>query len=39
MELDYTTTLIAQFFPHADIGGVAADVESSLGELMERAAR
>ena len=32
-------TLIAQFFPQADIGDVAAEVESSLKGIMERAAR
>lgn len=31
-------TLIAQFFPDADISDVAAEVESSLREIMERAA-
>lgn len=32
-------TLIAQFFPGADIDDVAADVESSLRGIMQRAAR
>jgi uncharacterized protein (DUF302 family) len=31
-------SLIAQFFPEADIDDVAADVESSLREIMARAA-
>lgn len=31
-------TLIAQFFPQADIGEVAADVESSLRDIMARVA-
>lgn len=32
-------TLIAHFFPQADIDDVAAEVESALREIMERAAR